>query len=141
MTRFFGSLPGDARATHELPLDWARYVAAYPHIPARLKELGIGKFWASPEVLAIIGIRGDRALPRLGRWYANTPSNCVQVERGFAMMRRIEGDSARLSMKPERLNELLIGRANKDLVRQLHLGARVPAPSATDSCGDDGSWD
>ena len=80
---FFGNMPGDSRAVLMLPSDWRHYCEAWPSIPQHLKDLGIGRFWASQEVRSIAGFRDP--LAQLGRWYANTPTNNVH---GGATLRR-----------------------------------------------------
>jgi hypothetical protein len=135
---FFGHIPRDKNALGLL-LDWNNYVEAWPTIPQRLKDLGVGKFWASQEVTKLLDC--GPLLPELGKWYANTPHSNVAPERAFATMRSFETGS-RLSMHTERLREYVMGRVNKDIVKKLlndSITLPTPAPAPTSSSSSSSS--
>ena len=99
----------------QIILDYRKYSAAWPTIPQGTKDLGIGKFWCDPTVLAIFG--DSRALVDVALWYATRATSSVAVERVFGVMRNMESDlNHRLS--DESINVEMLARCNGWIVER-----------------------
>jgi len=110
VANFFGVAEG--KVSLALVIDWRTYCAKWPSIPASLKGMPSGKFWASDEVK---GWFKGRQLCALGSWYAETPITNVPSERVFAIMRASEGH-LRHALTEDSMTEELSAKCNDWLV-------------------------
>ena len=76
----------DGRAT--LVKAWNLYCDGYDKLPAAVKALSAGKFWVHPSMQKLVR---DEQLCKLGVWHGNKPTSNVACERGFGVMRTMEG--------------------------------------------------
>ena len=115
---------GVARGQFDLGLEeeWERYRAKWPTMSARLKGLGVGKFWEDPEVHGWFPTKAASQLVRLGRWYATLPTSNVASERVFGVVRGLEDDQRRRASE-ETVTIETLARCNSwlvDVVRAKH---------------------
>jgi len=120
LERFFGV----AKGQFDLGLEeeWERYRVKWPTMSARLKGLGVGRFWDDPEVHGWFPTRAASQLVRLGRWYATLPTSNVASERAFGVVRGLEDDQ-RMSAREETVTIETLARCNSwlvDVVREKH---------------------
>ena len=95
--------------------EWERYRARWPNMSARLKSLGVGRFWEDPEVHSWFPTKAASQLVRLGRWYATLPTSNVASERVFGVVRGLEDDQ-RKSAGEETVTIETLARCNSWLV-------------------------
>jgi hypothetical protein len=108
---------GVARGQFDLGLEaeWERYRAKWSTMSARLKGLGVGRFWEDPEVHSWFPTKAASQLVRLGRWYATLPTSNVASERVFGVVRGLEDDQ-RKSAGEETVTIETLARCNSWLV-------------------------
>ena len=108
---FFKCLPEGVDL--ELAEQWSTYCEVWPHIPANLKRLSIGAFWAHPEIVARFP-GGCSQIARLARYWAGFPVSNVSLERAFGIMRSMEAPQ-RGSLSRESVREELMLKVNRTL--------------------------
>jgi hypothetical protein len=108
---------GVARGQFDLGLEeeWERYRAKWPTMSARLKGLGVGRFWEDAEVHGWFPTKAASQLVRLGRWYATLPTSNVASERVFGVVRGLEDDQRRRASE-ETVTIETLARCNSWLV-------------------------
>lgn len=118
MQQFFGCLPEHVEGIQSIGLleAWASYCEVWPALPAEKKALPAAKFWCDSDVLK--AIKFSKRLAPLGRWHGDKPTSNVQCERVFSIMRNMEAH-ARLCMGPKSLEQQLMARVNKWVMKQL----------------------